>query len=345
MSLTAGELAVLCGVSRGTVDRALHDKPGINPETKARILKLAAEHGYRPDYLGSSLVRGRTHTIGVVVFDLKNRYFAQLLQEIELSARRLGYAILISLTDKLVAQEIEALEQMRNRRVDGIILQPVGFGDAYEHFLAGLRTPVVTVGNRLSRRWDYVSFDNRQAAADAVRFLADRGYQHLIYLAPPLRYAGQSNISAQEERLAGAMAAAGEMGLATDVIRDQPYIEQTLALIRQANGRTAVFCSSDWYALTLYQASQHAGLKIPDDFGLMGFDRLDIFDLIKPELTSIVHPIEAIGSKSVEQVVLRIEGQARASSAAETQDAGLPVMAQAGREILLPYRIEPGSST
>jgi len=334
MSLTAGELAALCGVSRGTVDRALHDKPGINPATKAHILKLAAEHGYRPDYLGSSLVRGRTRTIGVVVFDLKNRYFAQLLQEIEQTARRLGYAVLISLTDKQVALEVEALENLRNRRVDGIILQPVGFGEAYEHFLAGLRTPVVMVGNRLSLRWDYVSFNNKQAAADAVRFLAGRGYQHLIYMAPPLRYAGKSNISAQEERLAGVMTTARELDLATDVIRDQPYIEQTLAHIHQSRARTAVLCSSDWYALTLFQASQHAGLHIPDDFGLMGFDRLDIFDLIKPELTSIVHPIEAIGSKAVEQLVLRIDERTQAGA-----------VATAGREILLPYRIEPGSST
>lgn len=342
MRITAQELAALCGVSRGTVDRALHDKPGINPETRAAILRVAAVHGYRPDYLGRSLVRGETRTLGIVVFDLKNRYFAQLLQAIEQTARRLDYAILISLTGKSVPDECAALENLHDRRVDGIILHPVGAGDGYEAFLRRLHVPIVAVGNRLSDGWDYVSFDNRQAAADAVHYLAGRKYRRLIFVAPPLRHAGTVNISAQEDRLAGVRAAAAALAIELSVIQDADYCRRTLELIRpvrpdgaKKGQRTAVLCSSDWYALNLLQAAQAAGLCLPADFGLMGFDRLDILDLISPRLTSVVHPIEAIGSRAVEQIVSRIQA-VRTDGAA----AG-PVL---GQTIYLPYRIDAGGS-
>src|SRR5690554_6695584 len=85
MGIISKDIAKICGVSRGTVDRALNNKPRIKPETKERILKTAKELGYRPDLLARSLVKGKTMSLGVVVFDVRNRYFAQLLNSIEIS--------------------------------------------------------------------------------------------------------------------------------------------------------------------------------------------------------------------------------------------------------------------
>jgi DNA-binding LacI/PurR family transcriptional regulator len=332
MRITSKAIAALCGVSRGTVDRALHDKPGVNAETRRRILATAAEQGYRPDYLGQSLVLGQTRTLGVIVFDLKNPYFAQLVQAIEQAAARLGLAVLISLSEQAVERELTALRHLHERRVDGVILLPVGCGDDYCRTVRALDLPVVTVGNRLPG-YDHVGFDQVQASAEAVHFLAGRGYSTLVYVAPPLRKSGLVNRSAPRERLSGVEAAVGALGLDYRLVTSDDYAAEVLDQVRTAvrSGlRTAVLCSSDWYALRILQAARQAGLRIPGDFGLMGYDRLDLFDWLTPRLTSVVSPIAAIGERAVDQVMRRIgrapTGQAEAES------------------INLPYRIDPGES-
>jgi LacI family transcriptional regulator len=113
-------------VSQGTVDRALHNRPGISAETRERILLTARQLGYRPDQLASSLVRGRTMTIGLVLFDLYNRFFAQIASAVEENAKSRGYFVYLTLTRKDLGEEKSCIERLAGRRVDGLILCSVG---------------------------------------------------------------------------------------------------------------------------------------------------------------------------------------------------------------------------
>ena len=113
MGITTKDLAALCGVSRMTVHRALTDTGRINPQTKELILKTAKEHGYRPDLLARGLVKGQTFYIGVVVLDVNNRYFSQMLSAITAQARELGYFVNITLHEKNKEMEREQLERLR----------------------------------------------------------------------------------------------------------------------------------------------------------------------------------------------------------------------------------------
>lgn len=129
MRITTEDIARICGVSRGTVDRALNNRPGISPKTKEKVLKVAKELGYRPNMIACSLAKGHTMSIGVVVFDLNNEFFAQLLNSIEIRARELGYFTYLVLTQKDPKVEKECLSHLVDRNVDGIILFSINKGD------------------------------------------------------------------------------------------------------------------------------------------------------------------------------------------------------------------------
>ncbi|MEJ9319135.1 LacI family DNA-binding transcriptional regulator, partial [Halalkalibacterium halodurans] len=156
MKVTIKDIATICGVSAGTVDRALNNRTGISEKTREKILKTAKELNYRPDYTARSLVMGKTMTIGVVLFDLYNRSFAQLLNAIELKARELGYFIYITLSDKNPENELNCIEHLVNRKVDGIILFTVNKGEQFEANLSKWGIPIITIFNYVSEKWEYI---------------------------------------------------------------------------------------------------------------------------------------------------------------------------------------------
>ncbi len=327
MAITVKILADLCGVSRGTIDRALNNKPGINPDTRAKILQTAAEQGYTPDYIGRSLAKGRTFTLGVVVFDLNNQYFCQLLQAIEKQARLKDYAVMIMLSSQQTDLEIKAVRQLKERRVDGLILHPVGCGPDYEAQLVKAGLPIVTVGNRLSAGYDYIGLDNAGASADAVRLITDRGYRRIIFVAPPLRKAGQANITAQEERLAGFLSAVRTQKIDAAVIQSADYLADLERELEQAGPRTAVFCSSDVFALEVMQILRKKAGRRKWPTGLMGFDGIDMLQYVRPKLTTVYNPVAETGTAAVDRLLSRIENNGLAAEI-----------------ITIPHRILPGDS-
>jgi len=308
MRITSKEIARICGVSRGTVDRALNGKPGINAGTRETILRTAAENGYVPDYIGRSLVKGRTFTIGVIVFDLNNPYFSQLLNAVEIKARAAGFAVVIMLSEGSVDHELAAVRNLHERRVDGLIIHPVGFGPAYEEAVRQTQCPAVIIGNRLSDQFDFISIDNQAAAAEAARTIIARGYRRILYVAPPLRKAGSVNIAAQSERHSGFLASISAGRLPYRVIAEPDYLEILKTELAQTDPEqpTAIFCGSDVYALEVMNLLRSLP-QVPDQsVGLMGFDQIDILKYIMPQLATVGNPIAEIGRQAVDRLIRRM---------------------------------------
>ncbi|HBP38038.1 MAG TPA: LacI family transcriptional regulator [Clostridiales bacterium] len=322
MGVTSKEIAQFCGVSRGTVDRALHDKPGIRAETRTAILQAAAELGYVPDLIGRSLVRGRTMTLGVVVFNLKNPYFSQMLDAITERARQAGYAVMIMLSGQSAENEFQAVRSLQERRVDGLIVHPVGCGTDYEAFLHKSRLPVVVVGNRLSASFDFVSIANAPAAADATRWIIGRGYRRILFVAPPLGKPGQVNLAAQLERQSGFLQVVQAQAVPHRVIIQADYLPELQVQLAESSLPTAVLCSSDVFALEILDVWRSGNRA-----GLMGFDHTGWLKYIHPRLTTVDNPVGEIGRQAVERLLERI------------QKPDLP-----GQELVVPHQIIPGET-
>jgi LacI family transcriptional regulator len=329
MGITIKEIAIICGVSPGTVDRALNNRPGINSKTKHKILHVAKEFNYQPDHTARSLARGKTMTLGVVLFDLHNRSFAQLMNAIESRCRELGYFIDLALTDKNPLNEKVLIERLISRKVDGIILFTVNKGKEFDEYLKGLNIPIVTIWNRLSNSWKYVGINDRQAMKDAVNYVISKGYRKMVYICPPLAYRGRSNIYTQEERLKGCIEGLLEHGIKTEplIIQEKDYIREIEKIEFSGNEKTAVICSCDYYALEVMNFFKVKGLKIPDDVGLMGFDNIDVLKYVSPSLATVEYAVEDMGIKAVDGLISQIEK--------DTDDAEIP---------LLQYKLIPGMS-
>ncbi|GAA4832451.1 LacI family DNA-binding transcriptional regulator [Paenibacillus vulneris] len=309
MGVTIKDIAALCGVSPGTVDRALNHRPGISEKTKARILQVAEQMNYQPDHMARSLAKGRTMTIGVVLFDLYNRSFSQLMNSIEAASRQQGYFVDLVLTNKDPENEKKCIEHLLLRKVDGIIIFAINQGEAFNDYLKSLSIPVVTICNYVSDDWSYIGIDDREAMKEAVRYICGKQYERFIYVCPPLAYRGKTNIYTQEERLAGCLEGLKESGIEAQptVITDKDYIGSISRMDFGSGTKTAIICSCDIYALEVMNHLKGRGLRIPDDVGLMGFDNIDVLKYVSPALTTVEYAVEEFGSRAVQCVIEQIE--------------------------------------
>lgn len=286
--ISTTRIAKICGVSQGTVDRALNNRKGIRPETKEKILRVAKEYGYRPNIHASTMAGGKSHLIGVVVFDLKNQYFSDLLTSIEEHCASIGYATVVMFTGKDPTREIECIQNMFHMSVDGIVLCPINDGAEYENFLLSLNIPIVTFGNRLSRI-PYVGIDNGQATEDAVTHILSGGYRKLIYVKPELK---QHNIFAQKERLNAFTAACARENIAY-AVTDLSHAEAEM----DAAVPCALICPTDMYAIQLLSAAQKHRA------GILGFDNLRLIDALNLRLDSVAYDVPLTAKTAVDYII------------------------------------------
>lgn len=310
MSITSKEIAEMCGVSRGTVDRALNNRPGVNEATKQKVLETARQLGYRPHFLAQSLVKGKTMSIGAVIFDINNQLFPQLINAVESRAREAGYFLNLTLTSKNPDIERECLHHLADRKVDGIILLSVNTGKSFEQFIQKLNIPVVTFGNRISKTVPYVWIDDRKAVRDAIALLAAKGYEEIIYVSPPLSLRGKTNVYAIERRYAGFQDALKQDGhMTSHVISHKGYAEEIEHLLTTNGKRIAIFCTSDKYALKIWLHLKQKGIRVPEDVGLMGFDNIETLKYISPSLSTVSYSLETIGNRIIDCLIGQIEGR------------------------------------
>lgn len=311
MATTIKELALHCGVSEGTVDRALNDRTGISLSTKSRILAAADELGYKPNRIAQSLATGRTRTIGIISFDLINNCFTRLVDAIEAEAKSRGYFINLILTHKDPAYELEGLRYLAERRVDGIGLLPLGKDEQYAAFLKDLGIPIVTIFNRISEDFMHVGIDDRKIIYEAVQFIASKGYEQVVLVQPRLSAMLERGLNAHTicQRKLGY-----EQGLAAAGLNQSPIIAEGKNYAKSFAGidfsrRTALLCISDAYAMAVMKHLRESGLSIPGDVGVMGFDSVDTQQVMHPLLTTVEYHVEAMGRQIVDNLCDMIEGK------------------------------------
>lgn len=309
MGITTKELAKICGVSRTTVHRALSDTGRINQETKEMILKAAKDYDYRPDLLARGLVKGQTFYIGVVVLDVNNRYFAQMLSAIEVEARKRGYFVNITLHEKNKAMEKEQLARLADYHVDGIILSSVNKGEDYKKFLESLDTPIVTIDNKIAEGIPFAGIKEREAAKTAVMHMTGKGYEKLVFVCPPLSDSKKENSYVHEERAKGFLEAMkAHADKKAVVIQEKEFLSASLAEL-SADKKTAFFCSGDMFALELMKFLKNNGHRAPEDYGIMGFDNIDTLQYVSPRLTTIDNSVEQVATAAVELLFQLINGE------------------------------------
>jgi len=280
LRITTSQLAKICGVSQGTVDRALNDRAGIHPETKKRIVEKAKEYGFRPSS-GNQKQQEDLKQIGVVIFNLNNFYFAQLITEIEKSCRSAGYSVVVMMTNYDKSCEIESIKKLYRMGVEGIIVCPTNSGEAYFNFLHELGIPVVTVGNDIG--YDgFCGIDDRRAMADMTKYVLEDGCRRVVYFSPAMKY---EDAFAQKERLKGFLDATSE--------KEMEY-KLCSSIDEVGEEDVPVICSTDYYALDVFFRRGNRRIT--------GFDNISLVEKYDLPIDSVGSDISDIALQAVKMI-------------------------------------------
>lgn len=310
MGITTKDLAQICGVSRTTVHRALNGAGRINPDTKEMILRVAKENDYRPDLLARGLVKGKTYYIGVVVLDVKNRYFSQMLSAIGAKASQRGYCINITLHDNDRKKEKEQLTRLSDYRVDGIILSSVNEGEGYRKFLESLDTPIVSVDNKIAGGIPFVGIDQKNAMKEATLHIIAGGYEKIVFVCPPMDAEAEQNIYVHKQRLLGFREAlAGSKEISAEYLLDWNYLTEAEKMLFDKK-KTAFLCTADNFALDIMKKLKKSGKTARRDYGIVGFDNIDTLDYVSPRLTTISNSVDEVANNAIDLLFELMEASA-----------------------------------
>ena len=309
MGITTNDLAKLCGVSKTTVIRALNNTGRISDSTKELILKTAEENGYQPDLLARSLAKGRTNTIGVLVLDSKNRYFAQMISAVSEIAQESGYGVSISFHNNDKEKEIEQLKRFAAYKVDGIILSSINEGDEYKRFLNEIGIPIVSVDNMIAKEIPFVDISQRKAMKAATEKVLSRGYNKVYFICPPIGGDINKNTYVHKKRLEGFNQAVESYSSEIDVkyLLDWNYLEKLDK--ENIDDTTAFICTSDEVALDIMLFLKNKGLIAGKDYGLHGFDNIDTLKYLSPRLDTIDNNVEMVAQSAIKLLLDLIDGK------------------------------------
>jgi LacI family transcriptional regulator/LacI family repressor for deo operon, udp, cdd, tsx, nupC, and nupG len=301
------DIARAADVTPGTVSRALRDSSRVSPETKKRIQRLADEMGYSPDAQARSLVMGRTQMLGLVVTTLNDPHIGSVVQTIESAAHERGYAIVLASSNDIPEREIAAVEMLQSRRVDGVIVTSSRVGVLYQERLEKLSVPVVLINSLAQDRGQNtfsVGVDNHHGGYLATDHLVQKGHRRIAYVASP------SDRNDSAERMAGYRDALAEAGVGFDpslVVQGTARAgggQQALShLLSLDTWPGAAFCYNDMTAIGLIDAARAAGLSLPQDLAIVGFDDIAFAQFAHPPLTTIAQPVDRLGRGAVQMVL------------------------------------------
>lgn len=321
---TLSDIAATVGVAPMTVSRVVNGDGYVSDITREKVLKAIKEMNYRPNGLARSLKRQRTETVGLVLGDLSNPYSTELANSVRSSLQARGYNLFICISEHSANEDILAFESFVGHNVDGIIVATRSnqAGDERLRQIVDSNMPVVVIGRDFRHDLvDVVSADNLSGGYEATRHLIDIGHKRIGFIGAGLENKGNL------KRLQGYLKALESHGIkpderlitgSGDSLSDSPgYSTEKMGyegmkrLLNLPNRPTAIFARNDFTAIGAMTAIKEAGLSIPKDIAIVGFDDIPLAIHTSPKLTTVRQPMRLQGQIASELLLARIKDQGR----------------------------------
>jgi LacI family transcriptional regulator/LacI family repressor for deo operon, udp, cdd, tsx, nupC, and nupG len=312
------DVARVAGVSISTVSRVLTGSPLVNEETRARVQQAMDALDYRPNRVARRLRRdtARASLIGLIVPDIQNPFFAELVRGVESVAQQHGYMVFLGNSDEDAAKEKRYVDLMLAESVDGLILPPSSDNAQALSALARAGLPVVCVDRRVPKvTLDAVIADNVHGAYAAVDHLLRLGHRRIGFVV------GRPQLSTSKERLQGYRTALEEHGLALDAAlvregdsRQSGGRDMARELLTLPHPPTALLVGNNLMTLGALETIHALGLRIPDDVAVVGYDDMPWALALDPPLTAVRQPSYELGRRAAELLLQRVEDPKRSTS-------------------------------
>ncbi len=309
-TITIKDIAKICGVGVATVSRALNDHPDINPDTKQKILAVVEQYGFVPNNSARNLKITDSRTIAVLVKGMTNPFFMKMIgiMEKEIQAKR--YSLELRHVDESTDEVEVALELVKEKKLRGIIF----LGGLITHSTEKLEKigvpfvlSTIPVSEESAGNYSSVSVDDVAESCKIVDFLIKNGHKKIAFMG-----ASADDTSIGKLRLDGYLKALSENGIKpddkliwhsdenTDTYSMQNGYEVMRSKLKKKNDFTAIFAISDTMAIGALKALREAGVRVPDDISVVGYDGIDIGTFCAPTLTTICQPFEEMARKTCE---------------------------------------------
>ncbi len=313
-AITMADVGARAGVTARTVSNVLSGNTPVRPETRDRVLRAVEDLGYRINTAARSLKTGRTGTITLAIPDLGIDYFAYLARQIMREAERHDWAVVIEQTGARRDRELSILSGAQRQHSDGLIFQPHALGPGDERHLAG-NDRLVILGDRIFHGpVDHVTMANTAAARMATQYLIDRGHKRIAAIGSNPRVNTTSAASLRLDGYHEAFAQAGltprpEYVIAAEQWHQQDGATAMTQLLALPEPPDAVFCFNDTLAFGALHSAYAAGLRMPDDLAIVGFDNVPQAQFTTPSLTTIDPGTEQIAKLAIDLLAARVQGR------------------------------------
>jgi LacI family transcriptional regulator len=316
--ITIYDIAKVLGLSPATVSRGLKDHPAINFKTRKRITDAAKEMGYRSNSFASNLRMQKTHTIGIIVHELKSQFISSVLAGIEKITTEAGYDLIIGHSSETYLKEASNVHNLFHKRVDGLIASLAFDTVEMDHFDPFVQKGIPVVFFDRVADFPYgtrIIIDNVKAGYEATAHLAAQGCRRIAHITANLGrnvYAG---------RLKGYRQALADYGLPFDssllIVNDlseAAALSSARQVLNMDPRPDGVFATNDFFAAVFLQTLKEGGLRIPEDIAIVGFNNDAISKIIQPKLTTINYPGEEMGEQAARNLLDQMTGHTSARS-------------------------------
>lgn len=309
------DLARELGVSKTLVSMVLNgkgDEKGISKDTQARVIELARKWNYKPNQFARSLRLGKSNTLGLIVADISNIFYAKIARQIEDHASKFGYNLMICSSDESPEKETALIQMLRDKRVDGLILSSTLANSTQIRELVEEKFPFVLIDRNLpDLDTNYVLVDNMEGSFEAVEHLIKLGYRNIaqITISP-------SHLSTLRDRISGYRDALekNHIPFNPELVREvsfnnvQANVYDILKeLISPPHSIQALFVANNNLAMACLNCLHSMKLRVPQDIALISFDDIEFFSFSNPPVTAVAQPIEKICHNAVEILVHEIK--------------------------------------
>lgn len=309
MPVTIDDIAKAAGVSRATVSRVLNDSGYVKEETRQKVLKAIKDLNYTPSAIARSLSKKKTNTIGVVVPEINNPFFGEIIKGISEVADENNLNLILCNTDEDVEKELKALKLLKEQRIEGILITPTStdndYNSEYLWTIENIGIPVVLIDGHVKySNFNGVFVDHIKGAYDAVKTLIDEGHEKIAIIT------GRLNSRPAKERLVGYKKALTMHNIPIreeyifygDYTHEKAY-EITKEILRMDDRPTAIFVSSNMMVLGCIKAFNEENVQVPTDMAIIGFDKAEVLNIIGMNISFINGPTFEMGRIAMKMLI------------------------------------------